>query len=297
MSGKQSVVITGASTGIGWATTKVLLDAGFRVFGTVRKQSDADRLQEEFGPDFVPLLADVTDQQAVNHAAAQVGELLGRGRLAGLVNNAGIVVGGPLLHLESDEIRRQVEVNLIGPFQVSKAFAPLLGSDPQRTGKPGRIVQISSVSGVMGIPFVGPYVASKFALEGMSESLRRELMLYGIDVIIVGPGAVVTPIWDKAAAEDYDRFNSTDYGPSIQRFLAFFAGEGKKGFTPDKIGRAIHHALTTSKPKVRYAVVPQRFKNWTMPRLLPRRVLDRLLGKQLGLARMKSERRSWSAHC
>ena len=287
MGGKQSVVITGASTGIGWATTKVLLDAGFRVFGTVRKQSDADRLQEEFGRDFVPLLADVTDQQAVKHAAAQVGELLGGGRLAGLVNNAGIVVGGPLLHLEPDEVRRQMEVNLIGPFQVSKAFAPLLGSDPQRTGNPGRIVQISSVAGMMGIPFVGPYVASKFALEGMSESLRRELMLYGIDVIVVGPGSVVTPIWEKAAAEDYERFNTTDYGPIIQRFLAFFAEEGKKGLTPDKIGRAIHHALTTSKPKVRYAVVPQRLKNWTMPRLLPRRVVDRLLGKQLGLLRMK----------
>ena len=286
MSGKQSVVITGASTGIGWATTKVLLDKGFRVFGTVRRQSDADRLQGEFGPDFMPLLADVTDQGALELAAAKVGELLGSGRLAGLVNNAGIAVGGPLLHLEPDEVRRQMEVNLIGPFLVTKAFAPLLGSDPQRTGRPGRIVQISSVLGVMGIPFVGPYAASKFALEGMSESLRRELMLYGVDVIIVGPGAVVTPIWDKAAAEDYDRFKSTDYGPIIQRFLAFSVEEGKKGLTADKVGRAIHHALTTSKPKVRYAVVPQRFKNWTMPRMLPRRVVDRLLAKQLGL-RMK----------
>ena len=286
MSGQQSVVITGVSTGIGWATTKVLLDKGFRVFGTVRRQSDADHLQGEFGPDFMPLLADVTDQGALELAAAKVGELLGRGRLAGLVNNAGIAVGGPLLHLEPDEVRRQMEVNLIGPFLVTKAFAPLLGSDPQRTGRPGRIVQISSVLGVMGIPFVGPYAASKFALEGMSESLRRELMLYGVDVIIVGPGAVVTPIWDKAAAEDYNRFNSTDYGPTIQRFLAFSVEEGKKGLTADKVGRAIHHALTTRKPKVRYAVVPQRFKNWTMPRLLPRRVVDRLLGIQLGL-RMK----------
>jgi len=285
MSGKRSVVITGVSTGIGWATTKVLLDEGFRVFGTVRKQSDADRLQAEFGDSFVPVIADVTDLQAVQEAALQVSEMLGRERLAGLVNNAGIVVGGPLLHLEPDEMRRQMEVNLIGPFQVSKAFAPLLGSDPQRTGKPGRIVQISSVSGVMGIPFVGPYVASKFALEGMSESLRRELMLYGIDVIIVGPGAVLTPIWEKATAQDYGRFHTTDYGPVIERFLAFFGEESKKGLPPEQIGRVIHQALTVSKPKVRYAVVPQRFKNWTMPRLLPRRVIDRLLGKQLGLLR------------
>lgn len=283
MSEKQSVVITGASTGIGWATAKVLLEKGFRVFGTVRKQVDADRLQTEFGGDFVPLLADVTDREAVERVAAQVGHLLGRERLAGLVNNAGVVVGGPLLHLEPEEMRRQMEINLIGPFQVTKAFAPLLGTDPNRNGKPGRIVQISSVSGKMGIPFVGSYVASKFALEGMSESLRRELMLYGIDVIIVGPGAVVTPIWDKAASQDYERFYSTDYGPAIKGFLELFAEEGKKGLAAAKIGQTIHHALTTAKPRVRYAVVPQRFKNWTLPRLLPARAVDRLLGKQLGL--------------
>lgn len=288
MSVKRSVVITGASTGIGWATAKVLLGKGFRVFGTVRKQSDADRLSAEFGPDFVPLLADVTDETAVRQAATRVGEMLGQERLAGLVNNAGIVVGGPLLHLEPHEIRRQMEVNVMGPFLATQAFAPLLGSDPRRTGQPGRIVQISSVSGAMGIPFIGPYVASKFALEGMSESLRRELMLFGIDVIVVGPGAVLTPIWDKAAAEDYARFDATEYGPIIQRFLAFFAVEGKKGLAAAEIGRVIHHALTVSKPKVRYAAVPQRFKNWTMPRLLPKRVVDRLIGKQFGLLKTES---------
>ncbi len=287
MSAKQSVVITGASTGIGWATAKVLLGKGFRVFGTVRKQSDADRLSAEFGKDFVALLADVTDEAAVRQAAARVGEMLDGRRLAGLVNNAGIVVGGPLLHLEASEVRRQMEVNLIGPFLVTRAFAPLLGSDPKRTGQPGRIVQISSVSGALGVPFVGTYVASKFALEGMSESLRRELMLYGIDVIVVGPGAVVTPIWDKAAAEDFSRFDATDYGPIIQRFLAFFAEEGKKGLAAEEIGRAIHQALTARKPKVRYAVVPQRFKNWTVPMLLPKRVVDRLIGKQFGLVKKK----------
>ena len=285
MSVKQSVVITGASTGIGWATAKVLLGKGFRVFGTVRKQSDADRLSAEFGQDFVPLLADVTDEAAVRQAAARVGEMLGRGRLAGLVNNAGIVVGGPLLHLEPSEMRRQMEVNLTGPFVVTQAFAPLLGSDPGRTGQPGRIVQVSSVSGALGAPFVGAYVASKFALEGMSESLRRELMLYGIDVIVVGPGPVLTPIWDKAAAEDYSRFDATDYGPVIQRFLAYFAVEGKKGLAAEELGRLIHHALTVSKPKVRYAAVAQRFKNWTMPMLLPKRVVDRIIGKQFGLVK------------
>ena len=285
MSGKQSVVITGASTGIGWATAKVLLDKGFRVFGTVRKQSDADRLSVEFGSDFVPLLADVTNEAAVQQAAAKVGEMLGRARLAGLVNNAGIVVGGTLLHLKPSEVRRQIEVNLIGPLMVTQAFAPLLGSDPEKTGRPGRIVQISSVSGKMGIPFVGAYSASKFALEGMSESLRRELMLYGIDVIVVAPGPVVTPIWQKGEEADYSRYDVTDYGPVIQRFRAFFAEEAKKGLPAEELGRVIHHALTVSKPKVRYAVVAHRFKDWTMPMLLPKRVLDRIIGKQLGLVK------------
>jgi hypothetical protein len=276
-------VITGASTGIGWAAAKVLVGKGFRVFGTVRKQSDADRLSTEFGSNFVPLVADVTDEAAVRRAAAQVAEMLGRARLAGLVNNAGIVVGGTLLHLEPSEVRRQMEVNLIGPLMVTQAFAPLLGSDPGRTGRPGRIVQISSVSGKIGLPFVGAYAASKFALEGMSEGLRRELMLYGIDVIVVAPGPVVTAIWQKGEEADYSRYNATDYGPVIQRFRSFFAKEAKKALPAEELGRVIHHVLTASRPKVRYAVVAHRFKDWTMPMLLPKRVLDRMIGKQLGL--------------
>lgn len=283
MSLQQTVLITGTSTGIGRATADVFLAKGFRVFGTVRNQSDADRLQTEFGPEFVQLIADVTDQAAVRQAAAQVGDMLGRQRLTGVVNNAGIVIGGPLLHVQASEMRRQMEVNLIGPFLAAQAFAPLLGSDPQRTGRPGRIVQISSVSGVLGIPFVGPYTASKFALEGMSESLRRELMPFGIDVIVVGPGTTVTPSLDKAAAEDYSAFNATVYGPIFERFRAFFTEEAKKGLAPKEIGRAVYRAMTDSKPNVRYAVVPQRFKNWTLPMLLPKRLLDRLLAKQFGL--------------
>jgi NAD(P)-dependent dehydrogenase (short-subunit alcohol dehydrogenase family) len=284
MSGKQSVVITGVSTGIGWATAKVLLGKGFRVFGTVRKQADANRLSAEFGRDFVPLLADVTDEEAVQQAATLVEKMLEGERLAGLVNNAGIVVGGPFLHLEASEMRRQMEVNVIGPFMVTQAFAPLLGSDPGRTGQPGRIVQISSVSGVFGTPLVGAYVASKYALEGMSESLRRELMLYGIDVIVVGPGLVVTPILEKGGM-DLSQFGATDYGPSLERFQAFFEVEGKKGLPAKEIGNVIHHALTVRKPKVRYAPVANRFMNWTLPMLLPKRVVDRVLGKQFGLVK------------
>src|SRR5271168_2826833 len=284
MSVKSSVVITGASTGIGWGATKVLIGKGIHVFGSVRKQSDADRLQAEFGSAFTPLLMDVTDEASVRKAAAQVQSSLGNAALGGLVNNAGIVVGGPLLHLPASELRRQFEVNLIGPLLVTQAFAPLLGADRKRTGKPGRIVNISSVAGKTGFPFLGAYVASKHALEGFSESLRRELLLYGIDVIVIGPGSVVTAIWDKAEQQDNSAFAATDYAPSIDRFSKYMIENGRKeGLTPEQLGEAIYTALTAAKPRTRYAVVPRRFANWTLPRLLPARVVDRFIGKNFGL--------------
>ena len=182
-----SVVVTGASTGIGHAITGVLLERGFTVFGTVRKQVDADRLKAELGDAFTPLRMDVTDQPAILRAADQVRESLGKAKLAGLVNNAGIAVVGPLLHQPPADFRQQLEVNLVAPMMVTQAFAKLLGSDRTREGTAGRIVNISSVGGKIGGPFLGAYAASKHGLEGMSESLRRELMLYGIDVILIEP--------------------------------------------------------------------------------------------------------------
>jgi len=175
----RSVVITGTSSGIGWGTAKVLIANGLRVFGSVRKTSDAERLAAEFGERFVPLLFDVTDEAAVKAAAADVRRALAGQRLTGLVNNAGVAVAGPLLELPTEEFRRQIDINLIGVVITTKAFAPLIGTDPQLRGPPGRIVNIGSVGGQIGNPFVAPYNASKFALEGLSESLRRELLLFG----------------------------------------------------------------------------------------------------------------------
>ena len=198
----QSVVITGVSTGIGWATAKLLLTRGFRVFGSGRKPADADRLRGEFGANFTPLLFDVTNEAAVLAAAREVRAALGGETLFGLVNNAGIAVAGPVLELAADEFRRQMDVNVIGPIVSTQAFGPLLGSDPSLKGPRGRIVMISSVAGRNGNPLVSAYSASKHAIEGLSESLRREMMLFGIDVIIIAPGAVKTPIWGKAYLVD-----------------------------------------------------------------------------------------------
>src|SRR6202162_5538802 len=142
MANNKDVVVTGVSTGIGWGTTKVLVSKGFRVFGSVRKRSDADRLQREFGDGFVPLVMDITDADAVHQAAQKVGSMIGGRNLGGLVNNAGVVVSGPLLYLRPSEYKRQLDVNMIAPLVVIQAFAPLLGTDKKRQGPTGRIVNI-----------------------------------------------------------------------------------------------------------------------------------------------------------
>jgi NAD(P)-dependent dehydrogenase (short-subunit alcohol dehydrogenase family) len=283
----KSVVVTGSSTGIGWGTTKVLIKKGILVFGSVRKQSDADRLQAEFGPNFVPLLFDVTDAKAVAAGAQKAAGMLEGKPLLGLVNNAGIAVSGPLLYLDIDEFRHQLEVNVTGQLIVTQAFAPLLESRAGSDAGPGRIVMISSVGGKNATPFLGPYSASKFALEGLSESLRRELMLLGIDVIVVAPGAVATPIWDKAEQVDVTRYANTPYAASLNAIRDYMLASGRKGLKPERLGRAVWTALTTRNPKARYVVTPDRFQNFIVGNL-PKRTVDRIIGGRLGLLPKKA---------
>jgi NAD(P)-dependent dehydrogenase (short-subunit alcohol dehydrogenase family) len=278
----QSIVVTGVSTGIGWGITKVLIERGFRVFGSVRKAQDAERLSKEFGKRFSPLFFDVTDETAVLAAAEQVRAQMNGERLFGLVNNAGIAVPGPLIHLSTDEFRHQLEVNLVSVLIVTKAFVPLLGADRSLHGRPGRIINMSSVSGKSASPFVGAYSASKHGLEGFSESLRRELMLYGIDVIIIGPGPIATPIWDKAEAVDISAYAHTDYLESARRAQAYMLRNGRNGLPPEKVGEVVWHALTTRNPRVRYAVVGRDSLRRLIQKLLPKRVVDRILARSLG---------------
>ena len=278
----KSVVITGVSTGIGWGAAKVLVAQGFRVFGSVRKQADADRLTAEFGVNFTPLIFDITDPVAVAAGAAAVRAALGGQTLFGLVNNAGVAVAGPLLYLPIEQFRQQIEVNLTGVVIVTQAFAPLLGADESLTGPPGRIVNISSVGGKNGVPFMAPYNASKFALEGLSESLRRELMVFGIDVIIIAPGAVATAIWAKGEQIDLTPYRSTPYAGALDRIVKYMTANGAKGLKPERLGQAIAHALTTAKPKVRYTVAPSPLETF-MTEKLPRRMVDRMIAGRLGL--------------
>jgi NAD(P)-dependent dehydrogenase (short-subunit alcohol dehydrogenase family) len=280
-----TVVITGVSTGIGAATARRVARDGTHVFGSVRRPEAAAALQSELGDRFTPLIFDVRDEAAVYAAAATVRQVLAGQRLCGLVNNAGVALPGPLALQPIAEFRDQIEVNLVGPLMITQAFLPLLGTDPSLTGLPGRIVNVSSVGGKIGAPFLGAYAAAKHALEGLSESLRRELMLFGIEVIIVAPGSVATPIWDKAEDVPLDTLAATPYGPALRRFRDYALKTGRAGYPPEKVADAIWTALNTAKPATRYPVVINKLTNWTIPRLLPRRLVDRIIAGQLGLKR------------
>ncbi len=280
MAQQNSIVVTGASTGIGLAIAELFLQRGWRVFGSVRKQADADRLN---AAGIVPLVFDVTDADGIARAAAQVADAIGNNTLQGLVNNAGLVVGGPLLNLPIDKLRYQMEVNVIGPAMVTQAFAPLLGADTSRTGKPGRIVQMSSVAGSTALPFIGAYAASKHALEGMSESLRRELVLFGIHVSVIAPGAIVTPIWQKTETSALEQYSSTPFAPALQKFQEVFAKAGENGLPASRVADATWLAITATKPKLKYFVIPRKFREWTLPRLLPMRTVDKFIAKMLGM--------------
>ena len=279
----RAVVVTGTSTGIGESTAAHLVQQGFHVFGGVRRENDGERLRGQLGDAFMPLSLDVTDEDAIGRAASQVEQALGGATLAGLVNNAGIATGGPLAHLPLDAFRKIIDVNLFGAVAVTQAFLPLLGCDRARTGRSGRIVNVSSVSGKRAPPFLAPYSASKHALEAVSESLRRELLLFGIDVIVVAPGSVATPIWDKAREIDATPYENTEYAPALSRFLDYVMDVGPKGDPPERIARVIHEALTAASPKTRYAPVKGKFMNWILPGLLPKRFVDRKIGRALGM--------------
>ena len=274
-----TVVITGASTGIGHAAAVRLAAAGFTVYAGVRNDADAERLR---AAGLQPLTIDVTDQATIAAAAAEVGEAVGGAGLAGLVNNAGIAVSGPVEFIPIEDWRRQLEVNVIGQVATIQAFLPLL-----RAGH-GRIVNVSSIGGRIALPLVGPYAASKFALEAISDSLRRELRGQGIEVSVVQPGGVKTPIWDKglSAADKIEAATPPEgrrlYGAiidALRRQVETIAT--KTGMEPEEVAEPILHALTAEKPRTRYLVGREAKLRWAIAKRVPDRVFDRLVASQL----------------
>jgi len=278
-----SVVVTGVSTGIGNATLHELVRAGYHVFGSVRKREDAERLSRELGASYTPLVFDVTDAAALSAAAAEVRSALGTRKLSGLVNNAGVAVPGPLLELPVAEFRRQIEVNLVSVVAVTQAFFPLLRKASDNGGRPGRIVTISSVAGRIALPFLGPYAASKHGVEGLSDSLRRECMLYGVDVVVIDPASVATPIWDKAEALDLSVYADSPYREQMKRMRDSMVASGRRGSPPEVIGRLVVRVLAARKPRARYMVGRGSAGIWLLTHLAGTRMVDRVLGRALGL--------------
>jgi NAD(P)-dependent dehydrogenase (short-subunit alcohol dehydrogenase family) len=275
----RGVVVTGASSGLGADCALHLDRLGFRVFAGVRKEADGERLAAASTGALTPLHLDVTDEAGIARAAATVDDALAGRRLWGLVNNAGIVVPSPLAWLDSNRFREQLETGLVGQLAVIRAFLPLLAAPGGRDG--GRILNVTSGLGSVGVPFLGAYVASQFAKEGLSDVLRREVAPLGVAVSVVRTGAIVTPMWEKAAA-DAERAVATapagavgDYRAAFRRFMADNERTARaSGTTPADFAGTVATALTTRRPRIRYAVGRDAAAA-AFARLVPAAVLDR----------------------
>lgn len=278
----KTVLITGVSSGIGYEVAKELVARRYQVFGSVRKQADALRVQSELGSDFAPLLFDVTDEAGIATAVSTIRESISNRGLTALINNAGVAEPAPLMHMDLADFRKHLEINVTGVLAVSQAFLPLLGAQKEWPYQPGRILNISSVSGRVAYPFMGAYAASKHALEGMSDSLRRELLMYGIDVILIEPGTVKTPIIGKFA-EQVERYMNTDYGRFLAPLAATIEKREETALPVAKVVNVILEALESKNPKTRYPIPRKRLSGWLLPRWLPDRLFDRLVGRQLGI--------------
>lgn len=277
-----TAVITGVSTGIGYAVAEELMRSGWHVLGSVRRPADGEPLQKTWAEQFTPLLFDVTDPAGISAAVAHTQTILNGRPLDALINNAGVAVPGPLLHFDLAEVRHQFEVNVFGLLAVTQAFAPLLGATPNFAQQPGRILNISSVSGQITYPFMGVYSATKHAVEAFSDALRRELLIYGVDVIVIEPGTVKTPIINKFAAA-LGRYSHTGYASYLAKIQQVIAKREESAIPVERVVQVVKTAVTAARPRTRYPVPRQWLTGWFLPRLLPDRWLDMLSARELGL--------------
>ncbi|NQT37254.1 MAG: SDR family oxidoreductase [Planctomycetes bacterium] len=277
------VLVTGASTGIGAACALDLDRRGWHVLAGVRTTEAAERLQGQASAALVPVMLDVTDAESIRAAAEIVAEHAAGAGLAGLVNNAGIVVSGPLEFLPIDDLRRQFEVNVVGQLAVIQAVLPLL-----RVGA-GRIVNVGSVNGRVAPPYMGPYAMSKHALEAMTDSLRIELRQWEIHVSIIQPASVDTPIWNKATAAADDLTERVPeeadqlYGKDLQAMLQAVDRFAREAMPVERATRAVRHALSARRPKTRYPVGVQTAIALFFLNHMPDRLRDWFVKRELGL--------------
>lgn len=282
--GRGTIVVTGASSGIGRACAEHLTARGFAVVAGVRRDEDGERLRSAAVHGMLePVALDVTDPPSVAAAAEHVARRTGVRGLAGLVNNAGVAISGPLEFMALDDLRRQLEVNLVGQVAVIQA---LLG--PLRAAR-GRIVNMGSVGGRTPPPFAGAYAASKAALRAVSESLRRELAPWGIWVATVQPGAITTPIWEKGAAgartvvDQLPEPGRELYGDALSGADELATRMSAMGLEPARVARVVESALTARRPRRDYLVGRDARAQVALDRLLPTRAFDRLVRRVMGL--------------
>lgn len=270
----RPVVVTGATSGIGLELSGMLVLEGFRVFGGALPGEDTKTLAEVGA---TPVSMDVTNPASLCTAKQQVESALEGIPLWALVNSAGIVAAGPIELLDIDEARYVFEVNVMGVLATTQAFLPSI-----RMAK-GRIVNISSLSGLLAVPFLGPYNASKSAMEALSDTMRRELQHFGIDVIIVQPGATCTPLWNKAEQLDLSRYRGSPYASAVERVRRKAVKKGKKGMHPSQVAAAILSALTDEKPPTRIRVQRKRSSRvrYSILPLLSDRIIDRMVAKRV----------------
>jgi len=278
----RSVLITGASTGIGRATALHLDNKGWRVFAGVRKDEDAVLLREAGPERLMPLILDVTDAAQIAAAAELIGSEAGTAGLDGLVNNAGVALPSPLETMPIDDFQHQIDVNLTSHVAVTQALLP------QLRAAPGRIVFISSIGGRIAFPFTGAYHAAKFGIEAVGDVFRRELGGWGISVSLVEPGSIATAIWDRgeqAADEIGERSPAREelYGKAIGRYRKVSRNTGKRGIPPEKVAAVIEHALTARRPRTRYLVGLDAKVQARLKYVIPTRVFDRILRRATGL--------------
>lgn len=274
--------ITGVSTGIGHACAEIFIKSGDSVVGTVRKIEDGEKLKNAWGPNFSYLILDLSDLKSVDRIPE---ELKKRSieHIDILVNNSGIAAGGPFLLQNFSEVEQVIQVNVLGLMKVTQVLLPWLGAQLNDSFHPGKIINISSVAGKIGTPFLAAYVASKHAVEGFSHSLRRELLPFGVDVVIVGPGTVKTPIWQKGLREIAQRYGRSSYASIIQNFMRIALDGEKSGLEVQIIAKLVWEIAKGKRKKVRYAVVPNLIFDWVIPRLLPHRLLDKVVSRVLRL--------------
>ena len=280
----RTVLVTGVSTGIGKSITESLIQNKFHVIGSVRKEEDAIYLKKKYSKQFDTVIFDVRDEKAIKNAKDKINSILEKNNsyLCSIINNSGIALGGPVQYLDLEIFKKQFDVNFFGLISVTKIFLDLLIKSNKYPLK-NKIINIGSISGKRSYPFVAPYTSSKFALEGFTDSLRRELMIHDIDVVLVQPGPIKTGIWNKVPDIEQNPFLKTEYGASIRKFASNYIKMGNKGFRPDIIGNRIVKILQTNKPKTRYVITPNKLINYLIPGFLPDRWVDRITAKILGL--------------